>query len=149
MRDKQQLIITRGLPASGKSTWAKAWVLEDPKTRVRVNRDDIRKLLGPYWVPTREKLVTAIEDDMIHAALLFGYDTVVDATNLKLTDRFSNIRDQVATSNEVTITIEVKDFTNVPLETCIERDRQRTGDDKVGEIVIRGMYNKILNKQNI
>ncbi len=146
MRDKQKLVITRGLPASGKSTWARAWVLEDPKTRVRVSRDDIRKMLGPYWVPTREKLVTAIEDAMIYNALLFGYDTIVDATNLKLNDRFSNIRDQVAASNEISISMEIKDFTNVPLETCIERDKQRTGDDRVGETVIRGMYDKVLKQ---
>ena len=37
-----KLIITRGLPASGKSTWAKQWVLEDPEHRVRINQDDIR-----------------------------------------------------------------------------------------------------------
>jgi len=146
MRDKQKLIVTRGLPASGKSTWARAWVLEDPKTRVRVNRDDIRKLLGPYWVPTREKLVTRIEDDMTYTALLFGYDVIVDATNLKITDRFDEIVEGVEISNEVKIIIEWKDFTDVSLETCIERDKLRTGDDRVGEEVIRGMYNKTLNK---
>jgi predicted kinase len=48
----QQLIICVGLPASGKSTFSKSWVLEDPKTRVRVCRDDIRRMLGLYWVPT-------------------------------------------------------------------------------------------------
>lgn len=43
-----KLIITRGLPASGKSTWAKQWVLEDPEHRVRINQDDIRLMLGKY-----------------------------------------------------------------------------------------------------
>ena len=37
-----KLIITRGLPASGKSTWAKQWVLEDTENRVRINQDDIK-----------------------------------------------------------------------------------------------------------
>lgn len=52
-----KLIITRGLPASGKSTWAKQWVLEDPEHRVRINQDDIRLMLGKYWVPKRESLL--------------------------------------------------------------------------------------------
>ena len=42
-----KLILTRGIPASGKSTWAKAWVQEDPQRRVRVNRDDLRRMLEP------------------------------------------------------------------------------------------------------
>lgn len=41
-----KIIVTRGLPASGKSTWAKAWVAADPANRVRVNRDAIRWTQG-------------------------------------------------------------------------------------------------------
>lgn len=47
-----------GLPASGKSTWAKQWVLEDPEHRVRINQDDIRLMLGKYWVPKRASCTT-------------------------------------------------------------------------------------------
>ena len=64
-----KLIICRGLPASGKSTWAKQWVLEDPEHRVRINQDDIRLMLGKYWVPSREKLVQEIQFDAIIEAL--------------------------------------------------------------------------------
>lgn len=41
-----KLIITRDLPASGKTTWARSWVAEDPIHRTRVNRDDIRAMFG-------------------------------------------------------------------------------------------------------
>ena len=34
------IILTRGIPARGKSTWAKREVLEDPEHSVRMNRDD-------------------------------------------------------------------------------------------------------------
>ena len=56
-----EILYTVGLPASGKTTYARQWVQEDPKHRVRINRDDIRRMLGPYWIPTREDLVTDIE----------------------------------------------------------------------------------------
>jgi hypothetical protein len=34
-------------------------VHEDPEHRIRFNNDDIRNMLGDYWVPNREKVVTA------------------------------------------------------------------------------------------
>lgn len=73
--DKRVLIICRGIQGSGKSTWAKQWCHEDPEHRVRFNNDDIRNMLGDYWVPNREKLVTEAKANMITFALIKG-DTV-------------------------------------------------------------------------
>ena len=39
------VIFTKGLPASGKSTWAKAWAAEQPG-RVRINSNDLRAMMG-------------------------------------------------------------------------------------------------------
>lgn len=77
-----KLIICRGLPASGKSTWAKEWVMRDPEHRVRINQDDIRSMLGKYWVPTREPIVSTIQQEAILTAMNFGVDIVIDNTNL-------------------------------------------------------------------
>lgn len=41
---------------------------------------------------------------------------------------------------------EYKDFTDVPVETCIERDKLRPGDESIGEAVIMNFYNKYLKK---
>ena len=41
-----KIILCRGIQGSGKTTWAKSWVLEDPKHRIRFNNDDIRNMLG-------------------------------------------------------------------------------------------------------
>jgi predicted kinase len=78
------VILTRGLPASGKSTWAKAWVAADPSSRLRVSRDDIRfQLYGSYWGDgVDENMVTKVEDAMVKAAVDAGKDVVVDATHL-------------------------------------------------------------------
>lgn len=136
-----KLIITRGLPASGKSTWAKQWVLEDPEHRVRINQDDIRLMLGKYWVPSREKLVQHIQEEALIEALLRGYDIVIDNTNLneKVLDQFNRL---IKTFEDYEI--EYKDFFDTPLSICIERDKNR--DLQVTEKVIRSFYNNYKDK---
>ncbi len=136
-----KLIICRGLPASGKSTWAKQWVLEDPEHRVRINQDDIRLMLGKYWVPSREKLVQEIQFDVIVEALSRGFDVVIDNTNLnkKVLDGFNRL---IKTFKDYEI--EYKDFFDTPLSVCIERDKNR--DLQVTEKVIRGFYNNYKDK---
>ena len=136
-----KFIICRGLPASGKSTWAKQWVLEDPEHRIRVNQDDIRLMLGKYWVPSREKLVQEIQFDVIVEALSRGFDVVIDNTNLnkKVLDGFDRL---IKTFKDYEI--EYKDFFDTPLSVCIERDKNR--DLQVTEKVIRGFYNNYKDK---
>lgn len=136
-----KLIICRGLPASGKSTWAKQWVLEDPEHRIRVNQDDIRLMLGKYWVPSREKLVQEIQFDAILEALSRGFDVVIDNTNLnkKVLDGFDRL---IKTFKDYEI--EYKDFFDTPLSVCIERDKNRKL--QVTEKVIRGFYNNYKDK---
>lgn len=136
-----KLIITRGLPASGKSTWAKQWVLEDPEHRVRINQDDIRLMLGKYWVPSREKLVQEIQFDAVVEALSKEFDVVIDNTNLnnKVLDQFNRL---IKTFEDYEI--EYKDFFDTPLSVCIERDKNR--DLQVTEKVIRSFYNNYKDK---
>lgn len=57
MEETRKLIICRGIQGSGKTTRAKQWCHEDPEHRVRFNNDDIRNMLGKYWVPSREGLI--------------------------------------------------------------------------------------------
>ena len=136
-----KLIICRGLPASGKSTWAKQWVLEDPEHRVRINQDDIRLMLGKYWVPSREKLVQEIQFDAVVEALSKEFDVVIDNTNLnkKVLDGFDRL---IKTFENYEI--EYKDFFDTPLSVCIERDKNR--DLQVTEKVIRSFYSNYKDK---
>lgn len=53
------------MPRYSKTTWAKQWVLEDPEHRVRFNNDDIRNMLGKYWVPSREDLVKDLKSTFL------------------------------------------------------------------------------------
>ena len=131
-----KLIICRGIPASGKTFWAKQWVLKDPEHRVRINQDDIRLMLGNYWVPNREPLVQHIQEEALIEALLDGYDIVVDNTNLnkKVLDFYRALL--IDHGNHA---IEYKDFFDTPLSVCIERDKNR--DVQVSEKIIRNFYN--------
>lgn len=135
-----EVIILKGLPGSGKTTWARNFLKDKSKDWVRVNRDDIRRMLGVYWVPTREDLVTAIEKACIVSALKKGYNVIIDATNLnpkferELTDLiFANITGKYS--------VTTKEF-NTDVDTCIQRDSERQGTERVGKEVILSMYNK-------
>ena len=133
-----KIILTRGIPGSGKSTWAKKWVEEDPTHRVRWNNDDFRRMLGLYWVPERETLVSIVMSDFIYYAMTIGYDIVID--NMNLNKKYWDfIQDQINSLNK-RYTLEFKDFFDVSLEECIERDSKR--EHTIGEKVITETYNK-------
>lgn len=85
-----QVVVTRGLQASGKSTWAKilaehSWDCLGRKEYrwVRICKDDIRSMMGEYWVPGREEYITSCVKSMIYGALMEGYCVVFDGLGLK------------------------------------------------------------------
>lgn len=130
-----KIILCRGIQGSGKTTWAKQWVLEDPEHRVRFNNDDIRNMLGKYWVPSREPIVTTMKNSFISGAAIFRMDVVIDNMNLnsKELDYWKDI------ARMFNYDLEIKDFFT-PLQDCIERDSKRP--NPVGEEVIRKTYEK-------
>ena len=78
-----KLIIIQGIVGSGKSYLAKKMLKRyGTKDTIIVSRDAIRSSMGVYWVASREKLVTSIEDYMIVNGLSQGYTVIVDDTNL-------------------------------------------------------------------
>ena len=142
----KRIILTRGIPASGKSTWAKQEVLKDPEHSIRINRDDLRNMCGKYWVPAREKYITACKGTLLINAINFKFDTIIiDGMNLNpkengyLKGMVSMMNDTLKDNNDKYI-IEIKDFTDVPLDVCLERDSKR--ENPIGEDVIRGIFNK-------
>ena len=135
-----KIILCRGIQGSGKTTWAKQWVLEDPEHRVRFNNDDIRNMLGKYWVTSREHLVSDIKKDFMVSAMEFGYDIVVDNMNFnpKEIEYYENLVDSTIGYMNC-YSLEYKDFF-IPLEVCIERDSKR--ENPIGEEVIRKTYER-------
>lgn len=137
-----KLILTRGIQGSGKSTWAKAWVAEDPDSRVRINNDDIRNMLGNYWVVGREPLVSEMKQYVTQAAMDRGYNIVIDNMNLnphevKFWEKVVELNN--ADPDGYKYEIEFKDFF-IPLEECVRRDAMRP--NPIGEKVIRETWKR-------
>lgn len=134
------LIITRGLPASGKSTAAIKWVEADTAWRARFNRDDLRTMVSGRWLgtPAQEAIVTGAQHNGVRTALAHGTSVIVDDTNLRTSDvtQFEKI------AAEMDAGFEVWDFRDVPLERCIAIDARRDDHERVGEQVIRDKWEK-------
>ena len=108
----EKLILTIGLPKSGKSTWAKEYSSENNVPMV--NPDSIRYALhGERYIQSYEDEVWHIAKVMVDALFIAGHDEIIiDATNINGQARSiweSDGRD-----------IEYKNF-EVSEEECIER----------------------------
>ena len=143
-----KIILCRGIQGSGKTTWAKQWVLEDPEHRVRFNNDDIRNMLGKYWVPSREGLIKDLRNLFLWKSMSYGFDVVIDNMNLnpkeleyynRVLDDWNNPKGVVPDVVRPKYDLEFKNFFT-PLQECIERDSKRP--NPIGEEVIRKTYEK-------
>lgn len=136
-----KIILTYGLPASGKSSWAKSIIDKNPNQYKRISKDMLRNMLdNNYWSKDCEKLVLEVRDSIIVSSLKKGKHVIVDDTNLSPKHR-ERIK-QLIRENNINAKIEIKDFTDVPIEECIKRDLKR--ENSVGKDVILRMYNKFL-----
>lgn len=130
-----RLIITKGLPASGKSTWAREEAARALKALI-VTKDDIRaELFQKNWNYDKEKEVLRVRDFRISEGLNKGWLVISADTNLALKHEM-RLREL---AKKYKSTFEIKDFTDVPILTCIERDMKRDETEQVGEKVIRDM----------
>jgi len=137
----QKIIYTKGLPASGKSTWAKEIVDKEPGKWKRINKDDLRDMLdNSKWSKDNEKFILSTRDDLIKAALLSKYSVIVDDTNFDSKHQLKFF--QIAVEVDPNIEVECKDFTNVSVHECLKRDASRS--NSVGADVIMRMYNQYL-----
>jgi predicted kinase len=135
-----KILMLKGLPASGKSTYAKELVSRGGWKRV--NKDDLRAMLDDgKWSKGNEKFVVEVRDSIIIDAVVFGqYSVVVDDTN------FNPVHEKTLRqiADELKLPFEVL-FIDTPLAECIARDRLRL--DPVGEKVIKDMYNQYLKPE--
>ena len=126
-----------GVPGSGKSTWVKEQIAE--KGGVHCSRDEIRFSLlkegedyfahedevVALWL---EKVTNAINDPEVE-------NIYVDATHLTEKAR-AKVLGELPKGDYFVTTV----FFDVPLETCIKRNDNRTGRALVPHSVIRRMH---------
>lgn len=135
-----KILILKGLPASGKSTFAKEYV-ERNKDWVRVNRDDLRNMRGAYWIPKQEDMITDWEHQAVVHALMHGQNVILDATNFN--PKYVNaLKKEVEQNFGTGVTYEEMYFDTSP-EECVKRDSKR--QNPVGADVIWSMYEKYVN----
>lgn len=143
----KKVIIPRGIPGSGKTTWVKAQLAAHPPgTAVRISNDDLSFMLyGQPWGTfffsdaTRETLhnlrISMLQTFLKQDAITHVY---VDNTNLA-TPTVKSLQ-EIALRYDAEFIVDDQ-FLAVDIEECIERDSKR--DAPVGADVIRKMAKQL------
>lgn len=129
------ILMLKGLPASGKSTYARELVDEG---FVRVNKDSLREMMNNgKFTKGNEKRILRLRDEIIRDSINAGSSVVVDDTNFeqKHYDTLSTMAQNLNANFQVL-------FIDTPLEDCIARNEKRA--DKVPMNVIVNMHNKYI-----
>lgn len=126
---EQEVIFTRGVMGSGKSTHVQKLLRERPRLR-KVSRDDLRgTLFGDYYSISyeNEELITRIEYNLIRRLLREGYDVIMDNLNIRPSylDGYFRELQQMQLRDDLDLRFEVLDFTELSLETLLQRNRKR------------------------
>jgi predicted kinase len=132
-----KLILTKGLPASGKTTWAKEYIQKYPET-ANLCKDDLRLQLGS--TNKREKRIIKIRDLLTEHYFEQGYSVIWSDTNLNPV----HLRRATELAKQHQAELVIQDFTDVPLVECIRRDLVRS--NSVGQQAIEQMYYEYLDK---
>jgi predicted kinase len=138
----QEVIMLRGLPASGKSTWARQQVINNPGKYKRVNKDELRETLDvSVWTKANETFVEKTRDFIISQALEQGKSVIIDDTNInpKHEKRVKELVLEYSASSGNDVNFFVKEFI-VDLAELLKRDRNR--ENPVGASVIKRMHSQ-------
>ena len=114
----------RGLPASGKTTWAKkklAALNKDGNRRaVRVNKDEIRERLVAKGFASEGKVIKR-ETELVTKAMKSGLAVIIDNTHFNPIHEW-RYRDL---AEEHGYTFQIVSFTDISFDECIRRDQKR------------------------
>lgn len=144
-----KLIMMKGLPGSGKTTWAKEYQKNNPGT-IRVNKDELRLMLHDgVFSKDNENVTYKIWLQAVEIGLSLNKTVISDNTHMKPGDEV--MLRQLAKRYDAGFSI--VDYTNVSLEACYENNSKRFATKGyVDPKVIKEMYNKMmtatLEKQN-
>lgn len=130
-----KIILTRGLPGSGKSTWAIPFAKENDY--LRWNNDEFTRMAADGdFDRVSYGLLTQMRRQFILNATSEQSRLIIDNTNLN-PRTLQEVHDCIAIEG---YEVEVKDF-KVGLDECLRRNRERV-DGRVPDKVIYGMVEK-------
>ena len=140
----QGVLLTVGIPASGKDTWARETCEENPGKYSVINRDKLRAKaftktgdIHDYkYTKHKERAITERQFELAQQQINGGGSVIVSDTNLNLGTRQSWAK--FADKNGVPITYKVME---TPLHVCIKRNAKRA--DYVPESVLIRMEKKM------
>ncbi len=142
------VLLLRGLPASGKSTFIEDNNLQD----YTVSSDLFRTLLGSneLEVDGRFRISMSVSNarwkylfDVLEERFRKGCFTVLDATNIKGKD----IQQVYKLARNYRYRVYCVDFTDVPFEECAKRDANRPEHKQVGRSVLERMNQSLQNNK--
>ena len=143
------LIITRGAPGAGKSSWIEQngllpYTLSPDTLRVMCSSRELQAD-GRFAVARNtatENQTWKVLFNLLEYRLSRGELTVIDATASKTKD----IQQYKELAEQYRYRTYVVDFTDVPLETCLKQNKQRHPDKWVPEDSIRNIYARFANQ---
>ena len=140
----KKIIFCKGLPASGKSSWAKDLVNKNPGKYKIVEKDILREMLdNGHYAGKNEKFILKIRDGIIIAALKEGYSIIVADSNFAPYHK-KRIEELITEYKDLVGEVEIEEkYFDVEPEECIKRDLKRYRS--VGADVIWDMYHKYVN----
>ena len=129
---KAKMIVLIGIPACGKSTWARQYASVPENNAMIVNRDTIRLTnFGVVFDLKYENQVTQIENLLVLEGLRMGKTVVVDKTNLRA--KYRNDLKKLALQSGVEVTYEER-FFPTGVDTCkVRNDGRLIGQGNVPE----------------
>lgn len=125
-----ELIMMKGLPGSGKSTFAISHAKEHGF--VRINKDDLRAMIGSYKF-NKEQFILKMRDELITLAFEQGKNVIVDDTNFH--PKHETRLRELCKVYSAKFTV---NYVNTPLIDCLKNNLKRA--NSVAENVINNMY---------
>lgn len=142
------LLMLRGAPGCGKSTW----IRENGLEQYTLSADDIRMLCaGPKlavdgeWIidPSNDTVVWKLLFQMLETRMQNGAFTVIDATNSKSTE----MNKYKALCDEYRYRMFCVDMTDIPIEEVKRRNLQREPLKRVPDAAIDKMYSRFATQK--
>jgi tRNA uridine 5-carbamoylmethylation protein Kti12 len=124
-----KLILTRGTPLSGKTTWAKYCVDNGAGKIKRVSKDDLRYMSDNdnRFGNTQAPFYNYVRDVLVTEYLASGFDVIVDETFVQLEDIRHMYRQFVKVAR-----IDIETFPVFGIEALVRRDELRTERNRIG-----------------